>query len=222
MTRKIESRSTALNRFMVIPIILATILAVFTGVLVYKMTEDRVATGERIKLSLQGECLSEASSVILKRAENVGVGNPLFSEGNRSLEITLPEIENAKTHIPHLLLRQGVWEMRDGETIVLENKDIKSVELSLDESGMPEALLTFDPASKDAAQKYLKEHIDDSTVIWIDDQMVISRPNRIDISDDFRLVSEQTDPRVRMQESADFVILLSNPPLDCVIDWTVL
>jgi hypothetical protein len=53
--------------------------------------------------------------------------------------------------------------------------------------------------------------------MWLDDKKIIDRPNSIRISEGFRLVSEESNPKMRMQESADFVILLSNPVLPCVI-----
>ena len=137
MTQQIESRSTALNRFMMVPIVVGFGLVLATGILIFKMTEDRVADGERITLSLQGDCLSSSKSVVLERAKAVGVGNPIFSEDLRTLTLTLPAIENAREHIPHLLLRRGIWEMRDDQNLVLSNQDISSAQLSLDESGMP-------------------------------------------------------------------------------------
>ena len=50
--------------------------------------------------------------------------------------------------------------MRDGDQILLSNENIAKAILSLDESGMAETLLTFDPASVQETQKYLDEHPD--------------------------------------------------------------
>lgn len=220
---QIGTRSTALNRLMVVPILMALALAVATGTLMLKMTEERQATGERITLSLEGECLNQAKSVVVKRGEEVGVGDLQFTETQTGMDLTLtlPSIPDAETKIPKLLLRRGLWTMKDGETILLDSEDVSKATLSLDESGMPEALLSFDPISKQEAQAYLDAHQEGNTVLWLDDQKIITRPNTIDISDEFRLVSNNTDPKVRMMESADFVILLSHPTIDCDIQWSI-
>lgn len=221
MTQQIEPRSTALNRFMMLPIVLALVLAAATGVLMYLMTQDREATGERIQLDLTGTCIPEAKETILFRAQEVGVGMPEFAPDNQRLTLTLPNIPNAKEHIPQLLLRPGAFNLRQGDRILLSNQDIEHVELSLDDGGMPETLLRFKPAAKTEAQQWLDDHIDDVAEIWLDDWKVIERPNRIAITDDFRLVSNETNPRVRMQESADFVILLKKTPIPCGIEWVI-
>lgn len=222
--QKIDARPTALNRLMIVPIVMALFLAGATGILILKMTEDRSASGDRVSLQLTGECLSEAKSIILRRSEAVGVGNPVFTENAEGMlfSLTLPSSPNANVAIPKLLMRRGVWQMRAGDQVLLSNENIAKAVLSLDESGMAETLLTFDPASVQETQKYLDEHSEGSTQLWIDDEKIIDRPNRIVVSDDFRLVSTNTDPAIRMQESADFVILLSNPTIDCQIDWVIL
>lgn len=221
MTQKIESRSTALNRFMMVPIVLALSLAASIGALMFLMAQEREADGERVDLKLSGSCLTEAKDTILFRAGEVGVGEPVFSNGDQTLSLTLPSIPNAKEHIPSLLLRQGIWQLKAGDEVILSNQDIESVELSLDDGGMPETLLKFKSASKLDAQKWLDDHSEDISEIWLDDRKVIDRPNRIAITDDFRLVSTETDPRIRMQESADFVILLSQKPIACSIGWEI-
>ena len=93
--------------------------------------------------------------------------------------LTLPSIPNAEIDIPKLLMRRGVWEMRDGDQILLSNENIAKAVLSLDESGMAETLLTFDPASVQKLRTYLNEHSDGSTQLWLDDEKIIDRPNRI-------------------------------------------
>lgn len=222
MTQQIEPRSTALNRFMMVPIILALMLAASIGALMFLMAQERVADGERISLHLTGTCLAEAKDTILFRAGEVGVGDPVFSNEDQMLSLTLPDIPNSREHIPRLLLRQGLWQLKAGDEILLSNQDIETVELSLDDGGMPETLLKFKSAAKVDAQTWLDDHPDDISKIWLDGDMVIERPNRIAITDDFRLVSNETDPRIRMQESADFVILLSRMPITCPILWEIL
>ena len=222
--QKMSTRPTALNRLMVVPILMALFLSVATGILIWKMTEDRIADGSRISLQLKGPCLSEARDVILRRASAVGVGDPIIVENDLGLlfTLTLPSIPDSMEHIPRLLTRPGIWTMKDGDQTLLTNEDISKAIFSLDESGMPETLLTFDPASKQESQQYLDEHPDGQTELWLDDEKIIVRPNTIPITDDFRLVSTNTEPSIRMKEAADFGILLSNPSIDCQIDWTIL
>ena len=220
---KIDARPVALNRLMVVPIVMALFLAGATGLLVLKMTEDRMADGSRITLQLAGECLGEARSTIEQRAEAVGVGDPVFVNNEKGVlfTLTLPAIPNAEKDIPKLLTRKGIWTMRDGDTVLLSNENVSKAKLSLDESGMPETLLTFDPASVQEVQKYLEGHPSGTSQLFLDDEKIIDRPNSIPVSDDFRLVSTNTEPALRMKESADFVILLSNPVIECDIDWQI-
>ena len=218
---KIGTRPTALNRLMIAPIVLAFGLAMVTGVLIWKMTEERTATGARVSLQLKGECLSSAQDVIIRRAKAVGVGEPVLTKNDDGMlfTLTLPSIPDAQTQIPRLLTRPGVWTMKDGDKILLTSEDVSQAVFSLDESGMPETLLTFDPAAKQQAQQYLDQYPEGRTELWLDDDKIIERPNSIPIADDFRLVSTNTEPSVRMKEAADFGILFSNPAIRCQIDW---
>ena len=221
--KKIDARPVALNRLMIVPIVMALFLAGATGLLVLKMTEERTADGARVTLQLVGECLSEARSTIAQRAAAVGVGDSVFVDNEKGVlfTLTLPSIPNAEIEIPRLLTRPGVWTMRDGDTVLLSNSNVSKAKLSLDESGMPETLLTFDPASVQEVQKYLEEHPNGNTELFLDDEKLIDRPNSIPVADDFRLVSTNTEPALRMKESADFVILLTNPVIGCEIDWEI-
>ena len=58
-----------------------------------------MATG--VSLQLKGDCLSEAKSTIVRRAEAVGVGNPVFTENAEGMlfSLTLPSIPNAKVDL---------------------------------------------------------------------------------------------------------------------------
>ena len=222
--QKIGARPTALNRLMVVPILMAFFLAVATGILIWKMTEERIANGERVSMQLKGDCLADAQEVVLRRAEAVGIGNPIMTNNEQGMlfMLTLPSTPDAKVQIPRLLTRPGIWTMKDGDKVLLTNENISKAIFSLDESGMPETLLTFDPASQQEAQLYLDKHPDGTTELWLDNEKIIVRPNTIPISDDFRLVSTNTEPSVRMREAADFGILLSNPPIGCQIEWVIL
>ena len=46
--QKIDARPKALNRLMIVPIVMALFLAGATGLLILKMTEERSANGERV------------------------------------------------------------------------------------------------------------------------------------------------------------------------------
>ena len=125
--QKIGTRPTALNRLMVIPILMAFFLAVATGVLIWKMTEERIANGERVSIQLTGECLSDAQEVILRRADAVGIGNPVLtnSENGMLFTLTLPSTPNAKELIPRLMTRPGDWTMKDGDNVLLTTENIR-------------------------------------------------------------------------------------------------
>ena len=216
----IEPRPKSLSQLMLVPAFFALFLVAATLLLLYKISQNEIADGERVQISMQGECLASAQETIDKRIAEIGLGEPIWNfptEQTANLTVTLPNIPNAKESIPHLLTQRGVWEMRSQGEVVLSNMDIVAVELSLDEGGMPEVLLEFVTSAQQKAQDYISKYPDQVSELWLDDKKIIDRPNSIRVSEGFRLVSEETDPKIRMQESADFVILLSNPVLPCGI-----
>ena len=217
MTQKLESRPKALNRLMIVPAVVALGLVAATLLLVYKMSEDKVANGDRVQMHWSGQCLTEAKSILTQRVDDVGLGEPIWQQQDESLilQATLPNIPNATDVISSLLTHRGVWQLKDNDEVLLSNQDISQAKLSLDESGMPEVLLTFHKAAEEKAQEYLLTHRDGMAQILLDNEKVIDRPNTIDISQEFRLVSEERDPHKRMQESVDFVILLSHGVIPC-------
>ena len=83
--QKIGTRPTALNRLMIVPILMALFLAVATGVLIWKMTEERIANGERVSIQLTGECLSDAQDVILRRCKGGGDRNPVMMNNENGM-----------------------------------------------------------------------------------------------------------------------------------------
>lgn len=216
----IEPRPKSLSQLMLVPAFFALFLVAATLLLLYKISQNEIADGDRVQISMQGECLPSAQEIMDKRIAEIGLGAPVWSfptEQTADLVVTLPNIPNAKESIPHLLTQRGVWEMRSQGEVVLSNIDIVSVELSLDEGGMPEVLLEFVTSAQQKAQDHIAKYPDQVSELWLDDKKIIDRPNSIRISEGFRLVSEESNPKMRMQESADFVILLSNPVLPCVI-----
>ena len=214
-----ESRSTALSLFLLVPIVFASLLGGSILVLLYLMWRGEDATGERVEMIFTGECLADAESKMKERANGIGLGSPEWIQEVSSLRLlaTLPELPDAKKSVSKLLTRQGKLEMRHNGSVVLTNEDIVSAKLSLDEAGMPETQLTLDGIAKARLQKYLEQHRNDLSEIWFDDEFVVGRPNTIEITDEFRLVSEETNPKVKMQQSIDFVIVLSAGVLPCEI-----
>ena len=215
--QKIDSRPKSLSYLMLAPIAFAGILIVSVVALLYLMWKGDMASGERVQITMNGACAQEAKPIIMARIEEVGLGDTQVSIDGSSLSITavLPSIPNAKTTIPKLISRRGVLEIRHNDTVILRNSDIQSSKLSLDESGMPETLLTLDSNSSLELQKYLDQYPNDQSAIWLDDEFIIYRPNSITVGDEFRLVSTETDPKIRMQQSVDFVILLTSGILPC-------
>ena len=204
---------------MLAPIVFAAFLGVAVIVLIYLIWKGDIASGETVRIELSGSCMEDARPIIEKRVMEVGLGSPVLTETGNTLQIqaVLPELDNAKETIPKLLSRRGVLEMRHNGNVVLQNANIQKAKLNLDESGMPETLLILDKNARVELQQYLDQHKNDISEIWLDDQFIINRPNTIQVGEEFRLVSEATNPKIRMQESVDFVILFSNGVLPCEI-----
>ena len=73
-TQKIESRSTALSLFLLVPVVFASLLGLSIFVLLYLMWRGEDATGERVEMIFVGECLEEAEAKIKERATGIGLG----------------------------------------------------------------------------------------------------------------------------------------------------
>jgi len=204
---------------MLIPTTFAALLGVALLSLIFAIRNDGIADGERVEIALSGACLTDATPIISKRIEAVGLADPeLIQSGKKlTIKVTLPAIDNAQQSIPKLLSRRGIFQIRHNGNVILENSDVVSAKLSLDEAGLPEAMLSLEKHAQPRLQKYLDEHQADLSEIWLDEQFVINRPNTINVGDEFRLVSEETDPKIKMKQSADFVILFTHGVLPCEI-----
>jgi hypothetical protein len=218
MTKQpIDSRPKSLSYLMLAPISFAGLLVIAVTALLYLIWKGDTASGEYVKMEFVGACIEEAKPIVVSRVQQVGLGNPEYQvEGNRlTLSAVLPSIQNAKVTIPKLISRRGILEIRHNNTVILKNSDVLSSKLRLDESGMPETLLNLDSNSIVEMQKYLDQFPNDQSEVWLDDEFLIYRPNSIKVGDEFRLVSEETKPKLRMQQSVDFVILLTSGILPC-------
>ena len=218
-TQKIEPRSKALSLMLLVPVVFASFLGLSIFVLLYLMWKGEDATGERVEMIFAGECMGEAVANIKERASGIGLGSAEWVQEEERLTLwaTLPDLPEAKESISRLLTRPGRLEMRHKESVIMTNEDIVEAKLALDEGGMAETQLMLDGNSKVRLQKYMEQYRNDLSEIWFDDDFVINRPNTIEITDEFRLVSEATNPRVKMQQSVDFIIVLSAGVLPCEI-----
>jgi preprotein translocase subunit SecD len=218
MTQKIDSRPKSLSIMMLVPVFFALGLAVVYGWVMYMMSHGRLAEGKKVSIEFSGTCLLEAKPIISKRMNAMGLGEPNLSiaDGKLTAIVQLPGFrEQEEEHIPKMLRQRGVWQMRYQEEVLLSNDDIRSVTYGEDESGNLEVLLAFHEKKRVSVQELLEKEPDKQTEIWLDDRMVIYRPNRVLMSDDFRFVSDESNPAEKSQEAADFLILLSNPVMPC-------
>lgn len=221
MTKKIDSRPKSLSIMMLVPVMFALLMVVAYGAVMYMMSKGRVAEGDWVKMEFSGACLSEAKPIIEQRMIAMGLGEPKLKQVNGKLEgkAQLPGFrENEKEDIPKMLAQQGVWQMRYKGDVLLSNEDIKAVKYGEDESGYLEVLLDFHQEKRVKVQEILEKEPDEKTEIWLDDRLVIYRPNTVVMSDDFRFVSEETDPAKKSLEAANFLILLSNSMIPCKLD----
>lgn len=221
MTQKIDSRPKSLSIMMLVPVFFALGLAVVYGWVMYMMSHGRLAEGKKVSIEFSGTCLPEAKPILSKRMNAMGLGEPDLSiaDGKLTAIVQLPGFrENEEEHIPKMLGQRGVWQMRYKGEVLLSNDDIRSVKYDEDESGNLEVLLAFHEKKKLSTKELLEKMPDEETEIWLDDRMVIHRPNTVVMSDDFRFVSEESNPAIKSQEAADFLILLSNPVIPCELE----
>jgi len=221
MTQKIDSRPKSLSFMMLVPAVFALLMVVAYGAVMYMMSQGRSAEGRWVTMSFSGECLSKAKPIIEQRMSAMGLGEPSLTLVNGKLEAKaqLPGFrEKEEEHIPKILAQQGLWQMRYDGNILLSNEDIKNVKYGEDESGYLEVLLDFHKEKRDEVGELLAKEPEKQTEIWLDDQLIIHRPNTVIMSDDFRFVSEETDPAKKSLEAANFLILLSNAMIPCQLE----
>ena len=206
---------------MLVPAVFALLMVVAYGAVMYMMSQGRVAEGEWVSMTFSGSCLSEAKPIIESRMSEMGLGTPTLTlvDGVLKGEAQLPGFrENEEKDIPKMLAQQGVWQMRYKGEVLLSNADIKSIQYGEDESGYLEVLLDFDREKRGEIQTLFEKEPDEQTEIWLDDRLVIYRPNTVRMSDGFRFVSEETNPAKKSLEAANFLILLSHPVIPCTLE----
>lgn len=198
---------------MAVPAVFALLLVVSTVVLGYLMHRGGEANGAKVSMVFVGECAAEARAVIQARATDIGLAELTINSTPGQLEVIarLPGNENDLEHIPVVLSRSGVFQMRGAEgEVLLDQSHVKSVSLRLDQGGMPEAILEIDKIVLQEVQQKIDLKQNGFSELWLDDELINRRPNTIKMADDFRLVTNDIAPQDRMQRAVDFGILLRN------------
>ena len=223
MTNQIDARPKSLSILMLVSAVFALAMMLSFGLLIYKMSQGREAIGDRVEMQFSGRCVEQAKAILDHRVSAMGLGEvqATLEEGRLSIQARLPGIQEdalEREHVAKILSQRALWQLRFNGDVLLDNDDIRAVSYGEDSNGYIEALLRFDSKKQKEVQSIFDQSPEGISEVWLDDRLVIKRPNTIAMADDFRFVSEETDPQKKSQETADFVILLSNPPVDCQLN----
>lgn len=177
------------------------------------------AGGDRVLIEF--DTCDDARPMLEARVEQMGLGDPQWdtSGGGLALTTTLPDTP-AAPHIPTTLARGGDFALVTGETrdgdVIIDDEDVLEAALSLKELGNPLVVLKLSSEAQKRLEAHMEDHVEGSISVWIDDELVLARPNdppfrRAEI--DVR--AEGDDGQDNLRRAADWGILITHGPLPC-------
>ena len=149
--------------------------------------------------------------MLLARAEQIGM--PATISGS-TMTATLPDMEDAQTAVPQLLVRSGTFTvLNESGTAVFTNKHIDDVAIDLDTAGMPHTLIKLGAGARADLMGMdeglsLSPEVDGTqyeamTVTDLKEEAVVT------------LHSGEGRTALRMKRAADMAIILAHGPLPC-------
>ncbi|TVQ88725.1 MAG: hypothetical protein EA397_16140 [Deltaproteobacteria bacterium] len=201
------------------PLAFALLIAAAYGVLFGAGMLGASADGERVTITF--ETCPEAQPLLSARVDHMGLGDPEWTERSSrlSLTATLPGTEIAE-HIPPTLARPGGFTLRTGpareDPILLDHRALQSAEFSLKELGNPLVLLRLTASARTELIAHMESAPDGHISIWVDDELVLSRPNDPPFRrDEIDVRAEGADGRDNIRRAVDWAMLMTFGPLPC-------
>lgn len=219
-----KPRPKRAQMFMAMPLLFGALLMVsvmILGVLVFVGFTPR---GERLAIRLEGTCAAEATPIVQRRINAIGLGDSMIAQEPNALLVTatLPgqDAERERAVIPGLLGQAGLLEVRDGEDVLLDQSGMKDAGLRLDENGAAMAVVELTSAAAESLNRHIIATPEEELGLFLDNVLVAMRPNtkRID-GTELRIIGDDPSPHARMAIAVDQVLVLQNGPLPC--DLTV-
>jgi preprotein translocase subunit SecD len=172
------------------------------------------ADGSAVTIEFSGACVERAGPMLLARAEQIGM--PATITGS-TMAATLPNMENAQTAVPQLLIRSGTFTLlsETGEA-VFNNDHIDDVAIDLDNAGMPNTLVKLDAG----ARSDLLSMDDSATLTPMVDGTQYPSTTVNHLKEDPVLTLHVGEGRTseRMKRAADLAIILAHGPLPCPLE----
>lgn len=211
-------RSEAFRRFMVAPILVASALALATGLLVLLAWRGGTAAGPRLAVRFTTVCPAAAQPVLAARADAIGLGDPIvqIEPDGLTLTATMPGLADDAVAVPALLARPGKFTGTAGGEVIVDNSHLTGAQIRLDESGMPYTWVGLSPAGAAAVRGLATADPEGAMEMAIDADRPTPRPNDIELEDEgLRIITEVGVTELRMRVAADRAILLGTAPLPC-------
>ncbi|MFM2248590.1 MAG: hypothetical protein RL071_4665 [Pseudomonadota bacterium] len=213
-------RSEAFRRFMVAPIVVASALALATGLLVLLAWRGGTAAGPRLTVRFTTACPAAAKPVLAARADAIGLGDPVLQvePDGLALTATMPGLADDAVAVPALLARPGKFTGIAGGEVIVDSSHLTGAQIRLDESGMPYTWVGLSPAGAAAVRALATADPEGGLAMAIDEDRPTPRPNDIELEDEgLRIITEAGITEQRMRTAADRAILLGTAPLPCPV-----
>ncbi|MFK7930394.1 MAG: hypothetical protein AB8H79_19555 [Myxococcota bacterium] len=205
--------------FFMLPVVLAVLIFGAYIVLFGVGSMGSAAAGDRVQIDF--DTCADARPLIEGRVEQMGLGDPVWSEhdGGLRLVATLPATA-AAPHIPATLARTGNLQVRAGLTatdpIILGPEHITKAELSLKELGNPLVEVSMNLDGKSTLESHMEDHIDGQISVWIDAEKVFERENDPPFRNSKMDLRAQGDDGVdNLRRAADWGMVMTHGPLPC-------
>lgn len=205
---------------LVLPVVTIPIVILGYVVLVWLGYSGVEAAGERVVLDI--ETCEEGRTVVGKRIDFMGLGDPVIEETATGLraEVTLPDNPYAD-NIPPSLARVGHFEIRSGDSVVVDSDDIESATLRLDFTGEPSIAIQLDEDGITTLEDAMRADPGGTVTLWVDDEAHGERVNTpAETKGHIDLPVTGPVREVQVAYAAEYGMILAHP-LPCATTVTV-
>ncbi len=216
----LKSRPKIATLFMTLPILFGGALMTAVAGLAVVAWIGGEATGERVEIVLEGDCVVEAAPMVRKRVEEIGLGDPVIDVRDRlTIIATLPGQDDAveRESIPKMLAAAGDLTVTRGEEILIRREEVERAELMFGEVGEAIAVAIIDEAAQERMNVAIDADPEGTLQIRMDGTVLVDRPSigRV-VDQELKIIDiAEVPPDVRMRAAVDRVTILSHGPLPC-------
>lgn len=210
------------------PLVLALLIFLSVGLFALLTSLGGTARGERARITVRSACAPQWSSLLLARAQKLGLGEPSVATSGEEAQLTatLPGLEDDAQAVPQLLSAPGVFAVYGAPSAdsapsgspLATQADVEEVYLQLDVSGHPYAEVHLQPLAAGRLQSAGQPVL----LFLLDGALVDTYEGPDPLAGPLELHPALDTTRDEVRRVSDWIVLLSTGPAPCPAEQVLL